>query len=202
MYRDRENSEVIAKSKPKGIGKEETVRKLKAIRGIIKYRRRTMRRIERLCRKNPNIMGVYVLEKGVRGLRRKSKKKKRGIGRIRTNSEDTRIEYQEMQIIGERGVRTMRIWIGMEPLPKLIIQDNNKREGKRTTNMGVPCDSLRLSHGSRWGRRGSRATRREGPHTGVLAQSVRGDRPRGRWSYAEGRGEEGRENESGKRNNK
>ena len=117
IYRVKENSELIAMSKPKDIGKMEVVKRCKVLGGIVKGRKRIRITMERLFKRNPNIMGVLVKEKGVKGLRRKTKSRVRGIGRIRANSVDTRLEYREMRITGKRGVRTRRVWVSVEPLP-------------------------------------------------------------------------------------
>lgn len=117
IYRGKENSEVIAKSKPKDIGRKEIVMRCEALRVMMKGRRWVKRRIVKLFKRNPNIMGMLVKEKGVRGLRRKSSSRVRGIGRIRANSVDTRLEYREMRIFSRRGVKTRRVWVSVEPLP-------------------------------------------------------------------------------------
>lgn len=127
IYRERENSEVIAKSKPRELGSKGIVMKGEALRGIMKKRRWKRKRIERLFNRNPNIMGVVVEEKGVRGLRRKSRKRIRGLGRIRANSMDTRLNYKEVKIFSRRGVRTRRIWVSEEPLP-LIGRGERRRK--------------------------------------------------------------------------
>ena len=117
IYRESENSEVIAKSRPKEIGRREIVMRWEALKGIRKGRKWKRRKVERLFKRNPNLRGVVLKEKGVRGLRRKSISRVRGLGRIRGNSEDTRLEYRDMKIFGKRGVRSRRIWVSEEPLP-------------------------------------------------------------------------------------
>ena len=120
IYREKENSEVIAKNKPRDIGRREIVMRHEALRGIMRRRRWVRRKIERLFKRNPNIMGVFIKEKGVWGLRRKSRIRLRGVGSIRPNSMDTRLEYRELRIFSRRGVRTRRVWVSMEPLPNIL----------------------------------------------------------------------------------
>ena len=115
VYREGENSEIVVKSKPREIGRREIIMKWEVMRGIIRARRWKRRRIERKLKSNKEIMGIYCQVKGVRI--RKSRKRERGMGRKRANSEDTRLEYREKRLYTKRGVKTRRVWLSEEPLP-------------------------------------------------------------------------------------
>lgn len=115
IYREGENSEIVAKSKPREIGRKEIVMRWEVIRRIRRGRRWKRMRIERKLKRNKEIMGMFYEEKGVR--RRRSRKIGRGMGRKRENSADTRLEYREMRLFTKRGVRTRRVWLSEEPLP-------------------------------------------------------------------------------------
>ena len=115
IYREGENSEIIAKSKPREIGRKEIIMRWEVVKRIRRGRRWKRRRIERMLNRNKEIMGLFYEEKGVR--RRRSRKIGRGLGRKRENSMDTRLEYREMRFFTKRGVRTRRVWLSEEPLP-------------------------------------------------------------------------------------
>ena len=105
LYREKENSEILENRKPREIDREDIVMKWEIIRRIMRGRRR--RKIERLYKRNMEIMGLYVEEKGV--IKRKSKKRLRGLGRKRESSMDSRIEYRDLRLFTKRGVRTRRM---------------------------------------------------------------------------------------------
>lgn len=93
IYRERENGEILVKSKPRELSRFEIVMKWEIIRRIKKGKRRLKRRIARLYKRNEEIMGLYYEEKGV--ITRKSRKRVKGLGRKSESSKDSRIEYRE-----------------------------------------------------------------------------------------------------------
>ena len=115
IYREGESSEIVLKSKPREIGRWEIVMKWEVIRKIRRIRRWKRRKIERMFGRNGEVMGIFYEEKGV--VRRRSKKRGKGMGRKRENSMDTRLEYREMRIYSKKGVKTRRVWMSEEPLP-------------------------------------------------------------------------------------
>ena len=74
------------------------------------------------------ITGLYYKEKGV--IKRKTRKRGRGIGRKRERSNDTRIEYREMRYYTKRGLRTRRMWLSEEPLPLIMIRGKLGKKGE------------------------------------------------------------------------
>ena len=79
IYREKENSEILKKRKPRGIGREEIVRRWEVIRKIMRGRRWLKRKIGWLFKLNGEIMGVFYREKGIR--KRKTKRLEMGLGR-------------------------------------------------------------------------------------------------------------------------
>ena len=117
IYRERENGEILVKSKPRELSRFEIVMKWEIIRRIKKGKRRLKRRIARLYKRNEEIMGLYYEEKGV--ITRKSRKRVKGLGRKSESSKDSRIEYREWKYYSKKGVRTRRMWLSEEPLPMI-----------------------------------------------------------------------------------
>ena len=115
VYREKENSEILIKSKPRELSRIEIVMRWEIIRKIMKGKRRIKRKIGRLYQRNLDIMGLYYEENGV--IRRKSRNRVKGLGRKRENSIDSRIEYRDLKFYTKKGVRTRRMWLSEEPLP-------------------------------------------------------------------------------------
>ena len=114
VYRERENSEILVKSKPRELSRIEIVMRWEIIRKIMKGKRRIKKKIGRLYQRNFDIMGLYYEEKGV--IRRKSRSRVKGLGRKRENSIDSRIEYRDLKFFTKKGVRTRRMWLSECPV--------------------------------------------------------------------------------------